>query len=178
MHWSNVPWLSTDAIFLSMTKRFLLGRIPHTLVTDVWGWLFTTVSSMGHDSGILVLDLQKYICTIITPEIGAYMLFVRVWNHRWWNVNQLEILWYEFGCVEDMLYSYLPCVVTTDILTAQHLWSRAKESSIQVSLWKGNKINHFLAIIVIGSADVAIISNFYLAPLFFLSNMASKRLTK
>lgn len=47
-------------------------------MTDASALLFTTVSLMAPDSGILVLDLPKYIYITITPETGAYMLFVPV----------------------------------------------------------------------------------------------------
>lgn len=70
--------LSLGATSLNMTRRCLLEQMLLTLMTDVFALPFTTVFLMGHDSGILVLGLGKYICTTITPETGEFMLFVLV----------------------------------------------------------------------------------------------------
>lgn len=78
-----IPSLFAGVIFISMTKQYSLDQIPNMLMIDAWRLPYTTVFSTVLDRGILVLDLQKYTCTIITPEIGAYMLFVQVWNPRW-----------------------------------------------------------------------------------------------
>lgn len=38
---------------------------------------------MEHGKDTLVLDLEKFICTTITPETGEYMQFVLVLSPRW-----------------------------------------------------------------------------------------------
>jgi len=87
-----IPSLFAGVIFISMTKQYSLDQIPNMLMIDAWRLPYTTVFSTVLDRGILVLGLQKYICTITTPEIGAYMLFVQVWNPRWLSVHWMKLL--------------------------------------------------------------------------------------
>jgi len=67
----------------SMTRSCSLEPTQLTLVIDASGWPFTTVSLTEHDKDNHVGDLEKFICTTITPETGGYMQFVLVWNPRW-----------------------------------------------------------------------------------------------
>ncbi|KAJ1416896.1 Pectin lyase fold/virulence factor [Sesbania bispinosa] len=67
--------------FAQHDKTMLIGADPSHVGDRLHQGHHTPLFfSMGLDRGILVLDLEKYICTIITPETGAYMLFVQVWN--------------------------------------------------------------------------------------------------
>lgn len=84
-YWMSVVMLCSGVTSPSMTKPCSLGLIPRMLEIGAWGWPYTIVFSMGLDRGNLVLGLQKCICTITISETGAYMLFVLVWNPRWFE---------------------------------------------------------------------------------------------
>lgn len=71
-----------DVTFRSMARQCLLEQTLLTLATDAFEWPFIIVFLMVLDRGIPVSDSLKYICTITTPETGAFMLSVPVWNHR------------------------------------------------------------------------------------------------
>lgn len=94
--WSNVLCCECDVILFlffllvapdvtlhSMTRPCSLELTRHTLVIDASGWRFIIVSLMEHAKDSLVWDLEKFICTTITPETGEYMLFVPVLSPRW-----------------------------------------------------------------------------------------------